>query len=147
MTELAQEGLRGGKPGTSCSGLAAELLQHGEQALRGQRVAVQACALETASELRARTLPPTWSKDAHLYSCPLANEGRQEASSKLRLLHRTMLAAGYVRLDSPLTLPLPLSPWATRRGIWVAFAVLQRRCSVELLQCRPTPSTLPLPHP
>merc|ERR1719272_2068276 len=98
---LEQEGLRGGKPGTSCSGLAAELLQHGEQALRGQRVAVQACALETASELRARTLPPTWSKDAHLYSCPLANEGRQEASSKLRLLHRTMLAAGYVRFDDP----------------------------------------------
>merc|ERR1740117_1841931 len=99
--ELEQEGLRGGKLGTSCSGLAAELLQHGEQALRGQRVAGQACALETASELRARTLPPTWSKDAHLYSCPLANEGRQEASSKLRLLHRTMLAAGYVRFDDP----------------------------------------------
>jgi len=35
--------------------------------------------------------------DAHRYSCPLLNEGRQDASSKLRLLHRTMLAAGYVR--------------------------------------------------
>ena len=30
------------------------------------------------------------------------------ASSKLRLLHRTMLAAGYVRFDDPLTLTLPL---------------------------------------
>ena len=76
---------------------------------------LQACALETASELRALTLPPTWSKDAHLYSCPLLHEGRAVASSKLRLLHRTMLAAGYVRFDDPLTLTLPL----TRTLTWL----------------------------
>ena len=102
MTTLAQEGLRGdGERGGSCSGLAEHVQQECEMALRGERVALQACALETASELRARTLPPAWSQDAHLYSCPLRNEGRQEASSKLRLLHRTMLAAGYVRFDDP----------------------------------------------
>ena len=101
MVEMAQVGLRGGKQGTSCDGLADKLLEHGEGSLRGEQVAVQACALETASELRANTLPPTWSNDAQLFACPLIKKGRREVSSNLRLLHRTMLAAGYIRFDDP----------------------------------------------
>ena len=46
----------------------------------------------------ALTLTPT------LTSTPTLN---QDAPSKLRLLHRTMLAAGYVRFDNPNPKPKP----------------------------------------
>lgn len=114
MIELAQEGLRrasdsaqpDGRQDLSCK-LASEFDQQGEVPLLllqnlsvGEQIEFQACALETASRIRYSVNAPLSQRAEQLLSCPLTDETQSRVSMEVQMLHRTLRAAGYMRLKS-----------------------------------------------